>query len=338
MHEKADKPRDNNSKAVANNVGQKKSFGKQNFGFVDNRPEAIAQKKIIDRSAQPTQLRQIHEATSMAGLKLEDTNHKFSVIDEVSKSNAYLYRGTEDTTDTDNKGEALATLAARAGQTASKIKNVVGKNYTRSAADMDKSDINSIDPFSHGHVQEYGTDDYICLIYQQSSGFDGYVNGIEEGKVGDLGTYAQNFQKSMSRGKKRKKVSATMDGIEAQDGNYSNLHEQNINTSLLAVASGDTEGKADAITKLAGEGARFVWVRDNIATITDSTTFNIGVTRHGTASITFNNLWCVWKSWFDGAYNISEQQQRKTLEQQADAKKLSKEAKKRIDFTNTSSE
>lgn len=34
------------SRAVANSVGQKKCSGKQGFGFVDNRPKAIAQTKI----------------------------------------------------------------------------------------------------------------------------------------------------------------------------------------------------------------------------------------------------------------------------------------------------
>ncbi|MCP4130583.1 MAG: DUF4157 domain-containing protein [bacterium] len=40
------KPKENKSSAVANSVAQKKSRGKQGFGFVDNRAEAIGQRKL----------------------------------------------------------------------------------------------------------------------------------------------------------------------------------------------------------------------------------------------------------------------------------------------------
>lgn len=45
MYAQVEKPKENKSKAVAISVRQKKSDGKQCFGFVDNRPEAIAQRK-----------------------------------------------------------------------------------------------------------------------------------------------------------------------------------------------------------------------------------------------------------------------------------------------------
>ena len=46
MYAQVEKPKDNKSRAVANSVAQKKSNVKQCFGFVDNRPEVIAQKKL----------------------------------------------------------------------------------------------------------------------------------------------------------------------------------------------------------------------------------------------------------------------------------------------------
>jgi hypothetical protein len=46
MHAQVEKPKDNKSKAVANSVGQKRSNARQGFGFVDNRPEAVAQRKL----------------------------------------------------------------------------------------------------------------------------------------------------------------------------------------------------------------------------------------------------------------------------------------------------
>ena len=46
MYEQVEKPKENKSRAVANFVTQKKSDVKQGFGFVDNRPEAIIQRKL----------------------------------------------------------------------------------------------------------------------------------------------------------------------------------------------------------------------------------------------------------------------------------------------------
>ncbi len=45
MYEQIEKPKENKSRAVANSVGRKKSNVTQGFGFVDNRHEAIMQKK-----------------------------------------------------------------------------------------------------------------------------------------------------------------------------------------------------------------------------------------------------------------------------------------------------
>lgn len=46
MYEQIEKPKENKSRAVTNSVVQKKSDGKQGFGFEDNRPEAVAQRKL----------------------------------------------------------------------------------------------------------------------------------------------------------------------------------------------------------------------------------------------------------------------------------------------------
>ncbi len=46
MYEKVEKSKENAGKSVANSVRQKKSHVKQDFGFVDNRQESIAQRKL----------------------------------------------------------------------------------------------------------------------------------------------------------------------------------------------------------------------------------------------------------------------------------------------------
>ena len=47
MYEQVEKPKENKSRAVANSVAQKKSSGKQGFGFEDNRLESITQRKVV---------------------------------------------------------------------------------------------------------------------------------------------------------------------------------------------------------------------------------------------------------------------------------------------------
>ncbi|MFG6100313.1 hypothetical protein SPB21_34050 [Leptothoe sp. ISB3NOV94-8A] len=46
MYEQVERSKENKSRAVANSVAQRKKNTKQGFGFVDNRPEAIMQRKV----------------------------------------------------------------------------------------------------------------------------------------------------------------------------------------------------------------------------------------------------------------------------------------------------
>jgi hypothetical protein len=60
MNIHADKTRENRSQSVANNLSQKNSDSESTFQFVDNRPEAIAQRKLQDmanNSPQGSQLK-----------------------------------------------------------------------------------------------------------------------------------------------------------------------------------------------------------------------------------------------------------------------------------------
>lgn len=55
MYAQVEKPKENKSRAAANAVAQKKSDVKQGFGFVDNRPETVAQRilqKIANNNSQ----------------------------------------------------------------------------------------------------------------------------------------------------------------------------------------------------------------------------------------------------------------------------------------------
>lgn len=69
MYEQAEKPKENKSRSVSNSVTQKKGNGKQGFGFVDNRQEAIAQRKLQELSNDRAQENQITQLKSMAHSK-----------------------------------------------------------------------------------------------------------------------------------------------------------------------------------------------------------------------------------------------------------------------------
>jgi hypothetical protein len=259
------------------------------------------------------QLRQIEEVTSLDALRLVDTGHTFSVIDNnLTKMNATLYSSNSIAEQVKDKSQALSAIANKAGGIAKNVNDVVSKSggFTRSTENMDKPDVATIDPFTHGHVQTYG-EKYLCLMYQQTHGFDGYVNGIEEGVIASPGNYGRNFAGAMGQERNQK---ANMDGVDEGDiTRYSNIHDPNTGDSTLLEDSEKGREGFDATTKLAGEGARFQWVLNNINTIKNDTRFTIGEHKGKTASITFQNLWCTWKDWFSGQYNISEEQQRAIL-------------------------
>lgn len=73
MYKQVEKPKENKSRAVDNSVAQKKSYVRQGFGFVDNHPVAIAQRKLQDlanispKDRQTVQLKSIEDNRSVQG-------------------------------------------------------------------------------------------------------------------------------------------------------------------------------------------------------------------------------------------------------------------------------
>ena len=65
MYTKVEKPKENKSKSVANAIGQKKSIGKQGFRFVDNRPEAVAQRKLQEMANNNQIIKSTHKVTQL---------------------------------------------------------------------------------------------------------------------------------------------------------------------------------------------------------------------------------------------------------------------------------
>ena len=65
MYAQVEKSKENKSRAVANNVAQKKSNGKQGFGFVDNRIETVAQRNVIQRMPNDYELLKTYEGKKL---------------------------------------------------------------------------------------------------------------------------------------------------------------------------------------------------------------------------------------------------------------------------------
>lgn len=298
----------------------------------------------ISNTSSTVQRRQVHEATDYGTLGISNTNETFSVVGEAqySKDGAGWY--ADNTVHAAaNKNEAMGKIAKRAGDIGTATKALGKKERLKKPvvaghasgifakqAYYNRSDVNAIDPFTHGSFCQIGEDKYLVLMYQHTHDLDGYVNGVEEGDIEEGGTFARTFAENMQNGDNKATAS-----VADVDETYSHQHDKTGGRRLSALAASEEDGKADAITKLAGEGARFEWVRSQIATITDDTLYP-APSRDGKPdlSIRFGDLWCVWKDWFDGAYNIKNSEIDSKLYAKADAGRISKEAKKRIRFNN----
>jgi hypothetical protein len=93
MNTHADKTHENKSQSVANEVSQEQSFGEPTFQFADNRPEAIAQRKLqemANNSPQVTQLRALQEIAD----NCVQSNHSnnFSKTHLTANSNTPVYQ------------------------------------------------------------------------------------------------------------------------------------------------------------------------------------------------------------------------------------------------------
>ena len=78
MYERVEKPKENKSRTVANSVAQKKSDRKQGFGFVDNRSECVAQRKVIKLSnINPNE----NQIAQLVKFKNTDTNKSYNVTE-----------------------------------------------------------------------------------------------------------------------------------------------------------------------------------------------------------------------------------------------------------------
>ena len=164
MYVQVEKPRKNKSRAVVNSVAQKKSNVVQGFGFVDNRPEALAQRKLQTVECNIPQVRKLEVNPSLAKkLKIVRDNpiiRKFGKpIDEMSRGE--LNTVIDDTElDESSRIEAEVELKNIDTRWQSRIKGLVAKgNYDgalEAATVVSEANLNNF--------KIYTTDDYSKVI------------------------------------------------------------------------------------------------------------------------------------------------------------------------------
>lgn len=143
MYAQVEKSKENKSSSLANSVAQKKSNAKQGFGFVDNRPEAVTQRKLQTKVIQGKKgggSHGKHLHFKVTTVTIEATNT--AVDGTVTKSNRFVNANHDEDlgkVPSHGQGPAQKTLAdanavaARAVTLAAneKIINVTWNHYTK---------------------------------------------------------------------------------------------------------------------------------------------------------------------------------------------------------------
>jgi len=132
------------------------------------------------------------------------------------------------------------------------------------------------------------------------------VNGKDE-KVGDAHGYVieikdNDFSAGMKEYSEQSNTFAQNHVTHLNYNRYSDdsrIVEENLKSKIMDV-------KGDAYTKLAGEGARFQCVRNNMSLLTNNTNFYCRILGDGFVACKFKDLWNDWASSFDKKFNISD--------------------------------
>lgn len=171
------------------------------------------------------------------------------------------------------------------------------KMFTRVEDQLDKAQVPTMDPFFIRVSANYGSTpgQPLELIYQHAAAFQGYVESIS-----DPGNTAATPAATMFHG------SDLADPHGNRRPVYADLHAPTGTTNLLSMTDQANEKGLDAYTKLAGEGARWQCVRDNMSRLAnDSIFYCVDPKVSGKVLGTkFDELWVNWAAKFEKRYNI----------------------------------
>lgn len=317
MYAQKEKPKENESRTIANPVAQKKSNVKQGFGFVDNRPEAIVQRKFQEMEYNSSHIRQITQLETM-----NDNNviQKYSFESRLehhgwSVQNDFTFIKNGGTLYLPNMGDLLiaknvkhqSTMISALQYAANRFSEIGNMANRIKAADGGMANApnprnpNNMYPFVFQISVPFGKKENIktlTLKYQYANNATGYIIGQEVTGEGQSDmTNAPNVNAALG-------FAGTYFSTHGDTGStkLSDLIEQDSN-----LPEQENAERLDARTKLAGEGARFNVVKDNMSTISDRT---IIYTEDKTYAyyIRFRSLWMNWAGLFNSAFGITNAQ------------------------------
>lgn len=291
---------------------QHSGTGTQSMPAISGNVEAPQsnQQLSFSTATQPFQLKEAHKFDKYDAAGVKEAT-KEGTGDGVGIGTVNIYKKTIAAKDTRVDAiSAAATAMAPVGN----VQKTTGVGFTTDQADYNKDAVASIDPFIYrvatAHKQETADDAETRafeLDYQLSKGvFPGYVIKVKDGA--------------------RSAVMKAQDPTESTDAGvmaeYSNKHAQTGENAISGYLGDDqqtnkkkSEEGFDAVTKLAGEGARFDCVKNNLSTVTDETYFYTtkkktteqGGNNKTNPGMVFKKLWNTWGAEFKANYGISNE-------------------------------
>jgi hypothetical protein len=189
----------------------------------------------------------------------------------------------------------LQAIAKQAGELGHEIDARVGPSgWNFAAEDAEKPGVAFFDPIRVRFTGQYGANDpreNMRLDYHFGNNWSGYViHVVDSGKGIDMAMHDR-------------------DAVDALDDTteYSSIHD----IDPLPTGPLEQDDSADAVTKLAGEGARWQCIGENAGVVRDDT--RIYTNENGDNALTekvrsvqFQVLWKSWQATFDKAYGIRD--------------------------------
>jgi hypothetical protein len=152
-----------------------------------------------------------------------------------------------------------------------------------------------IDPFLY-RAQGTIDDENFSVSFQHSHDWPGYVTHIQDGGAAASMRLNGAIQNPNDAG-----IPDQFGRKHHETGNDNLANDLTLNALDPRV---DNERRLDSMTKLAGEGARFICVRNNLAIMTDKSRFYV-IGADQTKYVTLEDLWSSWSTGFGKRNNIS---------------------------------
>lgn len=328
MNTHADKAQENKSQAVAKSLPKLQSNGESTFQFVDNRPEAVAQRKLqkmANNSPQVSQLRAFQDMVNnspqvnqAAQLQSMPDNHSAlsngQVIQRLIGAAAPINGHDEILLgDAENRGAAALKIANYINLRA---REIIAANPVGGIAAV-HSDSSDLGANNAGNL--YVRSNYTAGVaaasletWSEMTGVGGgYVkrvriieggNTVMDRVINDPEPSALNFALI---------VNAAAGGVGGIGNRQYGADHVIVGGDAYALnILGNDNRTADNITKMVGEGARFGWLAEGLSNgnIGNSTTdifkVTVKVPQIGrfTMNPTFVQLWGAWRSAFGRKY------------------------------------